>query len=303
MQSNTTIDYIIFISLLHVPIHIRINQTENNRLISYQCLVMAFCIRNSFFILATVSDFPEHAGRFPVLIYLFFDCLDPVIRNIHSHAVVESVTTIFYFCSQSRHTGHLLSNRYRFWIHLMNHFISQGQITDSIIILMSVEVISVITERFTQSVTIIQHRRYTVKTESIEFIFFQPVFTVRQQEVNDFILAIVKTKRIPRRMFTTPSRIEILVRITGKITQSFYLILHCMGMNNIHNNSDTHSMSSIDQLLQLIRSTETGRSGKETGYVVTETSIIRMFLNSHYLNTIIPFFGNAGKHLFTEFII
>ena len=52
----------------------------------------------------------------------------------------------------------------------MNHFISQGQITDSIIILMSVEVISVITERFTQSVTIIQHRRYTVKTESIEFI-------------------------------------------------------------------------------------------------------------------------------------
>jgi len=34
-------------------------------------------------------------------------------------------------------------------------------------------------------------------------------------------------------------------------------------LNNIHNNSDTHSMSSIDQLLQLIRSTETGRSGKE----------------------------------------
>jgi len=40
------------------------------------------------------------------------------------------------------------------------------------------EVISVITERFTQSVTIIQHGRYTVKTESIEFIFIAVIMDI-----------------------------------------------------------------------------------------------------------------------------
>ena len=155
MQSNTTVDNIIFVSLLHVPVHIGINQAEDNRLVSYQCLVMTFCIRNGLFILATVGYFPEHTGRFPVFIDLFFDCLDPVVRNIHGHTIIEAVTAIFYFGSQSRHTGNFFGNGYRLRIYLMNHFISQCQVTNCIIILMTVEIISVVTESFTQSMAVI----------------------------------------------------------------------------------------------------------------------------------------------------
>ena len=43
--------------------------------------------------------------------------------------------------------------------------------------------------------------------------------------MNNFIFSIVKAKRIPCRMFTTGTRIEILVRITGKVTQPFDFIL------------------------------------------------------------------------------
>ena len=138
-----------------MPIHISINQTENNRLISHQCLVMTLRIRYGFLILATIGDFPEHTGRFPVLINLFFNRLNPVIRNIHSHAIIKSVTTVFYFRSQSRHTGNFFCNCDSFRINLMNHLVSQRQITNRIIILMSVEIISIITERLSQTVTII----------------------------------------------------------------------------------------------------------------------------------------------------
>ena len=69
----------------------------------------------------------------------------------HGHTIIEAVTAIFYFGSQSRHTGNFFGNGYRLRIYLMNHFISQCQVTNRIIILMTVEIISVVTESFTQS--------------------------------------------------------------------------------------------------------------------------------------------------------
>ena len=163
-----------------MPIHICINQTENNSLVSYQCLIMTFRIRDRLFILSTVGYFPEHTGRLPVLVNLFLDSLDPVIRDVHSHTVIKSVTAIFYFGRKSRHTGNFFSNRDSLRIDLMNQLIRQCQVANGIAVLMTIEVISVITECFSQPVAIIQHRRHTVKTESVKLIFFQPVFTVGQ---------------------------------------------------------------------------------------------------------------------------
>ena len=60
-------------------------------------------------------------------------------------------------------------------------------------------------------------------------------------------------------------------------------------MDNIHDNGNPQTMSCIDKLLKLIRCTETGRSGKKAGNMITETSIVRMLLDSHDLNTVITF--------------
>ena len=37
--------------------------------------------------------------------------------------------------------------------------------------------------------------------------------------------------------------------------------------------------------------------------MIAETSIIRMFLNGHYLDTVIPFFSDTGKYFLAEFVI
>jgi len=104
-------------------------------------------------------------------------------------------------------------------------------------------------------------------------------------------------------MLTTRSRIEILVRITGKVAQTFHFVFHRMRMDNIHNNGNPHLMSSINQRFQFVRRTKAGGSSKETGYMIAKTTIIRMLLNGHNLNTVIAFLCYAWKCFFAEFIV
>ena len=134
--------------------------------------------------------------------------------------------------------------------------VGKSQITNSVIILMSVEIITIITERLTQSVAVIQHRSHAVESETVELIFFHPELAVGQQEVQYFILSIVEAERIPSRMFSSVASVEILIRITGKITKALKFILHGMRVNKVHNHRYTHLVSSIYKFLKFIRSTE-----------------------------------------------
>ena len=61
VKGNTAVNDIIFISLLEVPVHVGVNQTEDNGFVSHKCLIMAFAVGNSLFILAAVGYFPEQA--------------------------------------------------------------------------------------------------------------------------------------------------------------------------------------------------------------------------------------------------
>ena len=59
---------------------------------------------------------------------------------------------------------------------------------------MAVKVIGIIAERLSQPVAVIQHRSYAIETEAIEMELFQPISAVRQQEMNYFILTVVKAQ-------------------------------------------------------------------------------------------------------------
>ena len=155
MERNASIYGIVLVSFLHVPVHIRINQAENDGFIAHQGLVMAFRIGDGLFIFAAVGHFPEHAGWLPVFIYFLLDCLNPIIGNIHGHTVIKSVAAIFIFCRQSGHSRYFFGNGDGFGIDLMDKPVGKCQITNGIVVLMSVEVISIITECFSQTMTII----------------------------------------------------------------------------------------------------------------------------------------------------
>ena len=168
---------------------------------------------------------------------------------------------------------------------------------------MTIKIISIITKCFAQSVTVIKHRGHAIETETVEFILIQPEFAVRQQKMKHFILSIVETKGIPCRMLATGTAQKILRVRSIETSEAFYFVLDSMTMYDIHNHSNPHTMSLVYQLFQFFRRTKTGRCGKKTADMITERTIIRMFLNSHNLNGIISFLRNTGQHHTTEFVV
>ena len=64
-------------------------------------------------------------------------------------------------------------------------------------------------------------------------------------------------------MLVTVASIEELVGVATEITQALYLILNGVTVYDIHNDGDTHLVSGINHLLQVLRRTETAAGSEE----------------------------------------
>ena len=131
----------------------------------------------------------------------------------------------------------------------------------------------------------------------------KPVLAVAQQEVDYLVLAVVEAEAVPGRMLMTVARIEILVRIAGKITKAFQLVLHCMRVDDVHDDGNTVLMGSINEILQLFWSTETAAGCKEAAHMITERTIIWMFLDSHDLDAVVTVLDDARQYILLELSI
>ena len=114
------------------------------------------------------------------------------------------------------------------------------------------------------------------------------------------ILTIVKAQRVPCRMLMTISRIEELVRITGKVAKTLHLVLYSMRVYNIHNHSYTMLVSRVNQFLQFLWRTETRARSKEARHVIAERTVVRMLLDSHHLDTVVAVLNDTRQHIVLE---
>ena len=106
---------------------------------------------------SSARQFPEDAARLPVFVALLLDDLNPIVGNVHGHAVVETITTILERRCQTRHTADFLSDGDGLRIHLVNQEVGQGEIADGIVVLTAVIIIAVTSESSAQSVVVIEH--------------------------------------------------------------------------------------------------------------------------------------------------
>ena len=246
-----------------MPVHVCINEAENDGFVANQCLIMTLAIRDSLLIWTAILDLPEDRADVNVLVAYLLNGFNPVIRNIHGHAVIKAVAAILKLGSQTWHTTHFLCNGDSLRINLVNQTVSEREIADGIVVLVTVEVVTIASESLAQAVRVVEHRGHTVEAESVKLELFQPVFAVREQEVQHIILSIVETQRIPCGMLMTITCIKELVGVTGKIAQALHFVLYRVRVYNIHNNRNTQLVGRINHLLQLLRSTETARRSKE----------------------------------------
>ena len=218
VERDATVNHLVLVALLEVPVHIGIDEAEDDSLVAHQCLVVTLTVTDGLLIGTAVFHLPEDGTGFPVLVAQFLDSLNPVVGDIHGQTVVKTYSAVFIRKCQARHSAHLLGNGDGFGLYFVYQGVSQGEIANSIVILRTVVVVAIASEDLSQSVAVIHHGCYAIEAETIKAELLKPVFAVGKQEVYHFIFAIVEAKAVPSRMFTTVARTEILTRVATKVS-------------------------------------------------------------------------------------
>ena len=75
-----------------------------------------------------------------------------------------------------------------------------------------------------------------------------------------------------------------------------------MGMHQVHHHADAEAMRLVHEPLQVLRRAETRTDGIKTRHLIAERTVIRMLLDAHQLDGVIPQLGNAGQDIRPELI-
>ena len=134
----------------------------------------------------------------------------------------------------------------------------------------------------------VHHRRDAIETETVKFELFHPVSQVRQQKSQDFPLAVVEASRIPHPVVTLRTAVEVLAIGAIEHVDTIRNVRRRVRVNQIHQNGNAHGVRFVNQILQLVRRTASRGNAEEVRHVVAKRSIIRVFLNRHQLNRVVP---------------
>ena len=115
--------------------------------------------------------------------------------------------------------------------------------------------------------------------------------------------SIVEAEAIPLWMFTTTATVEVLARIATEVAKTFKLVLYGMRMNDIHDDGKAHIVGIVDEVLQLVGSTETAGGCKEVRNVITERAIVWMLLDGHNLNGSVAKSCDTWQYIHAELFV
>ena len=155
VQGDATMHHEVLVALLEVPVHVGIDETEDDGLVSHECLVVALTVGDGLLVASSVLHLPEYGAWLPVLVAQFLDGLNPVVRYVHGHAVVEAISSVLELGGQTRHAAYLLGNCHGLGVHLVYEQVCKREVADGVIVLMSVEVVLIATECLSESVAVV----------------------------------------------------------------------------------------------------------------------------------------------------
>lgn len=101
----------------------------------------------------------------------------------------------------------------------------------------------------------VHHRSDAVKAETVKLILFHVEAEVAKQETKDFVVIIIEQSAIPQLMATFGAAVEVLVVGAIELIEAVVHILAGVRVNHIKQHSDAHTVSCVDELLQLVRCT------------------------------------------------
>ena len=286
MEGNTTVDGAVFIAFAEMPVHVGINEAEDEGLVAHECLVVALAVGDGALVGAAVGDFPEYGGGFPVFVSLLLDGLYPIVGHVHGHAVVEAVAAVLEGGCESGHTADFFGNGDGGGFDFVDEEVGKGKVADGVVVLVAVEVVAISAESFAEAVAVIEHGGDAVKAEAVEVELGEPVLAVGKEEVEHFVLAVVEAEAVPSAVFAAAARIEELVGVTSIVAEAFDFVLYGVAVDKVHNDSDACLMGCIYELLELVGGAEAAGGGEEGADMVTEAAVVGVLLDGHNLDAV-----------------
>ena len=303
VQRHAAAHHAVVVANHHVPVHLLVDKAEDDGLVAHQRLVVTLGIGNGLLVGTAVGEFPENRGGLPVLVLLLLDGLDPVVGDSHRHAVIEANASILHLASKAWHAAHLLGNSDGMRIHLMDELVGKGEVGDGIGVLVAVVVVVVAAKRLPQAVVVIEHRRDAIEAETVELILLEPELAVAEQEVEHGVLAVVEAQRVPCRVLTLAVAIEVEVVAAVEAPQALHLVLHRVRVHDVHNHRNAARVGIVDEVLELLGGAKAARGGIEARHMIAKGAIIRVLLNCHDLDSVIPVGLDARQDIGAELLV
>jgi hypothetical protein len=98
---------------------------------------------------------------------------------------------------------------------------------------------------------LVQHGSDSIKPKPIGIILLQPEPDIGKKEAKDLVFGVVKDSAVPEWVIALLSPMEVLIVSAIPHVNAFQHVLGRMGMHQINDNLDSHSMRLIDELLEL----------------------------------------------------
>ena len=149
----------------------------------------------------------------------------------------------------------------------------------------------------------IEHGSHAVEAEAIEAELLQPIAHIGEQELQRFLLAVVEEFGIPELVVAALAAVQVLKIGAIEEVDALANVFHRVGMYEVHDDQQTHTVRSINELLQLLGRTEPRRGREETGHMVAKRAVIRMLGDGHELDGVVAVRLDARQNLFGEFLV
>jgi hypothetical protein len=104
-------------------------------------------------------------------------------------------------------------------------------------------------------------------------------------------------------MVALSSTVEVLVISAIKIIKSVENVLRSVAMHDIEKNYNTHAMSSVNQLLEVLRRSVSTACSKEAVDLIAKASIVSMLHDSHELDHVVVKGLDSRKHILGELLV
>src|SRR6185437_7931408 len=126
----------------------------------------------------------------------------------------------------------------------------------------------------TARVVEIQHRSDSVDAQAVDVILVEPEEGVREQEILNFIAAVIKNQRTPVGM-SAAARVGVLVKMRAIEKREPVRIAREMPGRPVEKNSDACLMAAVDERHEILRRTITAGDGEIADRLVSPRRIER----------------------------